>query len=238
VPEGTPDADLEKLPCKAKCWPLLTESDDSVFLPGIDLARTLEPIADWIAIPTDSLSQFRPVEESARFWKADGGRVVCDVPDGSPTPALLAVKTYEEQPVVIRCKARYTGARPESYFGFTQLNLAGDDLGVQALAPLGNGSQHELTCLLASDLTLYLDGRCVGRYPAALPSPDEDDNDYPLAFVARSPVQVWDVEAVTLHEKETVLRTDEEEAPADGTPPPQSPTAPPRPSRSGRSTGL
>ena len=236
VPQNTPDSEIANLPCKPKCWPVMTASSSNVFLPGIDLIKTLAPIGTWVKIPTDSMQQFRPVEESGRFWTADGGRIVCNTPDGTPNPVLLAVKTYEEQPVVIRCKVRYTGAQPQTYFGFTQLNLAGDDLGVQALAPLQNGAQHELMCLLASDLSLYVDGRCVGRYPAALPSPEDDDNDYPVALVAQAPVQVWDVEAVTLHEKDIVLRSDEPGSTEDGAPPPPGPTSPPGPGRGGRAT--
>ncbi len=236
VPENTPDSEIADLPCKPKCWPMMKASDNTVFLPGIDLARTVAPIGTWVRIPTDSMQHFRPLEEAERFWKADGGRIVCTTPDGTPGPVLLAVKTYEELPVVIRCKARYTGTQAQTYFGFAQLNLAGDDLGVQVLAPLQNGTQHELMCLLASDLSLYLDGRCVGRYPAALPAPEDDDNDYPVAFMAQAPVQIWDVEAVTLHEKDIVLRGDEADTEEDDAAPPSDPGAPRRPGRIGRAS--
>ncbi|MBN1514897.1 MAG: hypothetical protein JXB13_22995, partial [Phycisphaerae bacterium] len=76
------------------------------------------------------------------------------------------------------------------------------------------------------------------RYPAALPSPEDDDNDYPVAFVAQAPVQIWDVEAVTLQDKDFVLRGDAPATTEDGAKPPSGPTAPSRPGRSGQATGL
>jgi hypothetical protein len=41
----------------------------------------------------------------------------------------------------------------------------------------------------ADDLAIYVDGKCMGRYPAHIVS-GERDIDYPLALVAYGPVDV------------------------------------------------
>ena len=49
-----------------------------------------------------------------------------------------------------------------------------------------------------------------------LPSEEEGDIDYPLAFVASSPIQVWDSETITLKGKDIALRGEQEEGDDEG----------------------
>ncbi|UCG15119.1 MAG: hypothetical protein JSV19_07455 [Phycisphaerales bacterium] len=213
VKEGMSTEEIEALPCRPKCWSRARPTESPLYLPGFDLARTLEHenIGEWSPVPIRSLDDFRGVEGSKRHWKVDGDRLQCLLPDGSPTAALLAIKTYEDLPFVVRCQAQYTGDDDAGYFGFAQLDLAGDESGVQALARLTRGAPFEVMCVLESNLTLFLDGECAGRFPAVLPSAEDDDIDYPLAFVASAPIRIWGLETITLLGKDIALRSDQEE---------------------------
>ncbi len=213
VTEENKKEDSEDLPCKPRCWFRTNTSKSPVFQPGIALKKTLEKIADsaWTKVPADSMDDFVGVADARRYWELDDGMLRCTLKDDSPTAALLAFQSYEELPLVFRCRAKYVGEESSTLFGFAQLNLDGEELGVQTVTALEYGKTYDVKCLLADDLMLYLNGKCVGRTAAVRTDNWKDETDYPVALVAAAPMQVWDLDVVTLKDREIIFGPDDDE---------------------------
>jgi len=57
-------------------------------------------------------------------------------------------------------------------------------------ARFSDASSHKLTAMLSDELVLYMDTKCVGRYPAHVLGKSDRDIDYPLAMMTSSPVEI------------------------------------------------
>lgn len=170
-------------------------------LPGaIDELATSEKIGKWNPVSTDSLDTFKGVGDARKLWKSEGGRIKCEIKDRS-TGSALGVRTNDEAPLVLRCKFRATElSAARSALGIAMLDHRGDDTGIQVLTPLDDRMEHQLVCVVTDTITLYVDGKRVGRAPAIRASELDEDIDFPLAFVAYSPVEIWDVETAMIEE--------------------------------------
>lgn len=169
----------------------------SVFLPWANEVDTFNTLEGWRNFDLSSMSGFRPVGRSAKQWKAEGKLACSPATDGSPS--VLAIRLNEAAPLATQATVRYLGAPGgDSRFGFTQLDAEGFDTPVQVLAPLRDGSPHTVTCVWADDLALYVDGNCVGRYPARAVSGNERDIDYPLGLISYGPVEVTDLKVAPI----------------------------------------
>lgn len=189
------------------------KSDHSVFLPWVNEMDTVDNLQEWRSIDLGSLESFagvgqsKPVNRPAGDWSAEGGTLRCSmtgsdtgkpVYEGKPVyrSSLLAIRINEAAPLAVRCTVKCLAGPGEKnrWFGFAQLDAGLNDTRVEVLAPLRDNQPHELVCLWSDDLSIYLDGTCVGRYPAAFyVSGDAPDIDYPLALCAYGPVEIQDL---------------------------------------------
>lgn len=189
-------------------------SSAAIFLPWANEIDTIKNVTGWRKVSLDSLSEFAMIglresggvaEAEKSDWSAEAGTLRCTV-NGEGVSSLLAIRMHETAPAAIRCKARCV-AGPEwrrRWLGFTQLDARRYDTQVVALAPLRDMEEHELIGVWADDLALYVDGKCVGRYPATVVGDQEADAareiDYPLAFVAYGPMAIRDLEIAPIRE--------------------------------------
>jgi tetratricopeptide (TPR) repeat protein len=161
-----------------------------------DIPKTVEGVAKWYPISTDSMDRFKDVGGSSRFWTIEQNRLVSSY--SGEVGSLIGIRTDEEAPMVLRCKVRWTGTPGEGSgrLGIAMLDHRGDDTGVQVMAELRDRQAHRLTCMVTrSEIAVYLDDVCTGRARAFRASDVDEDIDWPLAFVAYSPVEIYDVDA-------------------------------------------
>ena len=162
---------------------------------------TANEIEDWNGIRTDSLDMFRGIGDSLKDWSIAGpekDRMVFDAGSGV-TATVLGIRMNEEPPMVLRCRVRYTGDAGETgLFGVGMLDHRGDDTGIQVLVPLDDNRPHTITCVINEDIAIYLGDECAGRAPALRIDDIDEDIDYPLSFIAYSPVEVFDVETAPI----------------------------------------
>jgi hypothetical protein len=169
-------------------------SQASTFLPWVNESDTFSTLENWRPVDLSSLSSFLAVGRAQKEWSAEGGRLSYK-PSEEGRVGFLGVRMNEDAPVVVQCTVRYLGSPTGlgNLFGFVQLDAEGFDTPIQVLAPLRDSSPHTLTCVWADDLALYLDGTCMGRYPARAVSGNERDIDYPLAMAAYGAVEIEDL---------------------------------------------
>lgn len=176
---------------------------DDLSAVGDSELNTVAAIGKWNKIRTDTLDPFRSVGESRKEWTSDGGRLVY-APGPSGTASALGVRMDEEPPMALRFKVKWNGTpgRDAGFFGVGMLDHRGDDTGIQVLTPLDDRRPHLVTIVVADDIAMYVDGTCTGRAPALRSADINEDIDYPLAFVALSPVEVYDVESALIEKFE------------------------------------
>ena len=169
------------------------KGNEAAFSPLVNELDTVESIPDnWRSIDLGSLDAFAGLGTSIRDWAVGDGKLRCTISDKDHT-SLLAIRMNETAPAAISCEVRFLGHPSDTSrcFGFNQLDASLSDTSVEALAPLPDINLHKIVCVWADDLALYVDGRCMGRYPAfrhtAANAPDVD---YPLALVTYGPVEI------------------------------------------------
>lgn len=169
----------------------------SVFLPWANEVDTFGTLEGWRSLDLSSMAAFRGLGRSAREWKADGKLACSPASDGSPS--VLSMRMNEAPPLAVQATVRFLGAAgADSRFGFTQLDVEGYDTPVQVIAPLRDGAPHTVTCVWADDLALYIDGNCVGRYPARAVTGNDRDIDFPLGLVTYGAVEVTDLKVAPI----------------------------------------
>ncbi len=166
-------------------------SNNAVFLPWVNEKATADELDTWRDVDLTSMESFIGVGRSIRDWSSSDNALHCTV-SGKIGISLLGIRMNETPPAAVRCTVRYMGnpADPGRWFGFTQLDADANDTCIEALAPLPDTTTHEILCLWSDDLSVYLDGKCIGRYPATQVSGDARDIDFPLAMVAHGPVEI------------------------------------------------
>lgn len=199
------------------------KSDNAVFLPWVNEMDTVDTLEAWREIDLDSLQAFAGVGASKQDWSASGGKLrrqvvqrgtvalPSSVGNGAPPSmkardgfsSLLAIRMNEAAPLVVRCDVKCL-ANPgddtaSRLFGFTQLDADLNDTPVTVLAPLRDNAEHKVVCLWSDDLAVYIDGTCVGRFPAFHVTGDAPDIDYPLALVAYGPVEIQNLKVAPIH---------------------------------------
>lgn len=171
-------------------------SKNAVFRPWVNETDTFLGISDWRDLSMENLDGFHAVGASKADWSASSGVLVCD-PKSADAPSVLGIRMNELAPVAVSCDVRYRGSPGDGrgWFGFTQLDAGDQDTRVETLAHLSDGNRHAVVALWSDDLALYVDGECVGRYPANQVGGDQADVDYPLAFLTYGPVEIQNCRA-------------------------------------------
>lgn len=166
-------------------------SKDAVFRPWVNETDTFLGISDWRDLNLGTLDGFLPVGAAKADWSASGDVLACD-PKSTDAPSVLGIRMNEVAPVAVSCDVRYRGSPGDGrgWFGFTQLDAGNQDTRVEALVRLADGNQHPVVALWSDDLALYVDGECVGRYPANQVSGDQANIDYPVAFLTYGPMEI------------------------------------------------
>ncbi len=218
------------------------KSDNAIFLPWVNEMDTVDTLENWREIDLGSLEAFAGVGTSKQDWSAGGGKLHrkvvqrgtvalrSSVGNGAPSSmkagdglsSLLAIRMNERAPLVVRCDVKCL-ANPADHavnrlFGFTQLDADLNDTPVTVLAPLRDNAEHKVVCLWSDDLAVYIDGICVGRFPAFHVTGDAPDVDYPLALVAFGPVEIQNLEVAPIHtfsDKPVVVAADSTDRQAD-----------------------
>jgi len=175
--------------------------DLSTLTEPFDELMTADHVSNWTEISTDTMDKFKGIGHSREDWEVDRGRLVCDV-RGRASGSALAVRADEEPPMVFEFKLRATESPgwDGTIFGVSMLDHRGDDTGIQVMAPLADKRVHNVRCVVGEDISLYLDDKRVGRAPAIRAEDINEDIDHPLALVAYSPVEVWDIRAGLIEE--------------------------------------
>lgn len=186
------------------------ESDSRLFRSPFDELASVNAIEQWRAVKPEAPGECQGIGTSLRDWTLGPEVITSKLPD-EQSQSMLAVRMYEELPIAVKCRVRWTGREDESlgWFGFAVLDAQMEDMGVQALARLDDNRAHDLTCVIGDEIAVYLDDRCAGRYPVP-PWPDDVQVDYPVALVACSPVEVTDFQVGTIDAFKD-LAADEEE---------------------------
>ena len=184
----------------------------AAFLPWANEMETVNAIENWRTVDLSSLDAFRGIGRSAKHWSPGDGKVSCNPPEGEGA-SLLGIRMNEIAPAAVQCTVRYTGSpgSGENMLGFAQLDADGYDTPIQIVAPLRDNSPHTVTCIWSDDLAVYLDGSCIGRYPARTVAGNQRDIDYPLALVALGPVEVEGLKVAsiaTFSDKPVVAQVD------------------------------
>jgi hypothetical protein len=186
---------------------------DKVFQPWANEMDTVASIETWRDVDLSSMAAFSGVGQSLKEWSAESGKLKCNT-SGEGGASVLGLRMNEAAPAVLQCSVELVGSPGDgkNLFGFTQLDADGDDTRVEALAPLRDNAPHTVTAVWADDLAIYVDGKCVGRYPARVASGNERDVDFPLALVAYGPVEVQNLKVgriTAFSDKPIVVQTDE-----------------------------
>lgn len=176
-----------------------TAIDDPVFAASFGESVTADKIEKWAPIRSDSMNAFKDIGGSSRNWKSEGDKLVCTI-GHSEIGTLIGIRTDEEPPMVLRCTARATAASVDkpTIFGLTMLDHRSDDTGIQVSVALEDNGVHEIQCVVSDDIALYIDGICVGRAPALRDIGEVID--WPLAFVAGGPLEIWEIKAARILE--------------------------------------
>ncbi|MCH7813415.1 MAG: tetratricopeptide repeat protein [Planctomycetes bacterium] len=173
-------------------------SDSRLFKGPFDELASLAKIEKWRDVRPDAEGECKGVGGSLGDWTLEAERIVSQLPD-ERTQSMLAIRMYEELPIAIRCRIRWTGDEEENlgWFGFALLDEHLEDLGAQALVRLDDNRAHDLYCVISDDIVVFLDDHCAGRYPLP-PRSDEVEIDYPVALVAYSPVEITELQVATI----------------------------------------
>ncbi len=205
------------------------KSDNAVFLPWVNEMDTVDTLENWREIDLDSLGAFAGVGTSKQDWSAGGGKLhrkavqIGGVDKGAQSSlmggegfaSLLAIRMNEAAPLAVRCDVKCLANPGDSaknrLFGFTQLDADLNDTPVTVLVPLRDNAEHKVVCLWSDDLAVYIDGTCVGRFPALHVTGDAPDVDFPLALVAYGPVEIQNLKVAsiqTFSDKPVVVAAD------------------------------
>lgn len=178
-----------------------SKTDAFVAQPWVNEVDTFEKLEGWRSVNLDSLDAFANVGASRDEWSTASGKLIAK-PTSDDLATMLAIRINESPPLAIRCRIKCLSNLGDKnrWFGFVQLDGDLNDTRVTALAPLRNNSSHTLVCLWSDDLAVYLDGECVGRYPATFVTGDAPDIEYPIAFIAYGPVEIQDLEVARITE--------------------------------------
>ena len=155
---------------------------------AVDVAR------EWRTLDLSASGELSRWASDAQGWEAADGRLRSSIVQRGSS-AVLPLSVAERPPVAVRCEVAWQG-RPDdgtNWFGFAQLDADGNDLPVTVAAPFVDFVPHELVCVWADDLAVYIDGRCAGRYPATHVTGDAPDIDRPLGLVAYGPFEIRSV---------------------------------------------
>jgi hypothetical protein len=176
-----------------------TALDDSAHTASFAEIETVDKVSNWNTIPTDSLDAFKEIGGSHRHWQAEGDKLVCSMV-GSDIGSLVGIRTDDEVPMVLTCSVRATAASVDepTLFGISMLDHRADDTGILVRTVLEDRRPHEIRCVVSDEIALYVDGDCMGRFPA-LRDIDEDI-DWPLAFVAYAPIEISNVRTGMIRE--------------------------------------
>ena len=174
------------------------ESDSRLFKSPFDELTSVNTVEQWRAVKPEAPGECKGIGRSLRDWTLSPEMIRSKLPD-EKAQSMLAVRMYEELPIAVKCRVRWTGEEDEhlGWFGFAVLDAQIEDTGIQALARLDDNRVHDLTCVIGDDIAVFLDDRCAGRYPVP-PWPDDVEVDYPVALVTHSPVEVMDLQVGTI----------------------------------------
>ncbi len=177
------------------------ETTRIAFRPWFGEMDSVEKISRWRTVAVDSLDGFFGVGDSKRDWWIAGGQLRAD-PTRRGDSTLLGIPIHESAPLTVTCRVKWLGRPGERNrsFGFAQLDGKGNDTHIAVTARLPDSLAHDLTCIWADDLSVYLDGKCAGRFPASHVSGDAPDIDFPLALVAYGPFVVSDLKVAPIRE--------------------------------------
>jgi hypothetical protein len=192
-------------------------SKHEFFRPAVNELETVAQIEDWRKIEPASLDAFRGVGKAKEQWSAEGGALRCTLP-GQDEPSTLAIRMNETAPAAVSAEVRFLGGPDAMHrsFGFVQLDADGYDTPVRALAPLPDNSPHTVLCVWLDDLAVYLDGNCVGRFPANQVTGDARDVDFPIGLMTYGPVEVQSLKVARIKsfsDKPVAVEADEERRP-------------------------
>jgi|GEM_PF-5594856 len=170
---------------------LLDTGDDEVFLPQVNELDTFANITEWRDIDLGEMDQFVGVGTSKEEWSSSRGSLRCGIAPNEG-PSFLGIRMNEELPLVVECEVQWLGNITDGYgwIGFDQFNADNLDTDVSVAARFSDASSHKLTAMLSDELVLYMDTKCVGRYPAHVLGKSDRDIDYPLAMMTSSPVEI------------------------------------------------
>ena len=176
-----------------------TTLDSSVSLVSFDELQTVDKIARWNSVHTDSMNAFKDIGGSHRNWKTVGDKLVCAI-DHSSIGSMVGIRTNDDVPMVLTCNVRAPSASVDmpTPFGLALLDYRSDDTGLHVSVVLDDRRTHEVKCVVSDEIALYVDGRCTGRAPAVRDL--TEDIDWPLAFVGYGPVEVWDVKTAMIED--------------------------------------
>jgi len=187
-------------------------------LPPVDELAAANGVSDWRLVMTDTLSKdFCGVGETLEDWSVSEGMLKSVNHENPDTASYLGVDIHEKRPFALRCKYRMnSGTEADRWAGFSMLDAAKNDLGIQVLAPMTEGTEHDMVVVLDDELVVYVDGVCTGRQPAPVVGRLEATADFPLAFVSYGPLEVWDVQAAHIKDlKSAIPKPPEGETPTD-----------------------
>ena len=187
------------------------ESDSRLFKSPFDDLASVNTIEKWRNVKPDAPGECRGIGASLGDWTLGPDSIESNLPD-EKSQSMLAVRMYEELPIAVKCRVRWTGDEEENlgWFGFAVLDSEMEDMGVQVLVRLEDNRAHDVTCVIGDDLTVYLDDRCTGRYPVP-PRPDDVEIDYPIALVSHSPIEISGFQVGTIDAfRDLVLEDDED----------------------------
>lgn len=188
------------------------KSDNAIFRPWVNELDTIETISNWREIELSSLDTFLGVGQSKKDWSIEGGFLRCNTA-GSEGASLLGLRMNEVAPVAITCDVRFTGSpgATNNRFGVALLDAEGNDTRIEVSALLRDNNSHKVVAIWSDDLAIYVDGVCMGRYPAWVPTGNSRDIDYPIALVTHGPVEVQNLRVAAIQkfsDKPVVTATD------------------------------
>ena len=191
------------------------ESGSPLFAGAFDELGAVKEITKWREVDPSAPGQFAGIGDSLGDWALEPKGVRAQMTEGRGQ-TLLAMRLYEELPIALKCRVKWTGDKAElgGLFGITVLDDQMEDSGIHALARLADHRTHELTCVIGDDLAVYLDDKCAGRSPVPLRS-DDVVVDYPVALLAYAPVEVESIAVATIETFKSLTPGEEDEADRD-----------------------
>lgn len=175
-------------------------SGDAITTPFDGLA-TVESVSSWTDVPTTTLDGFRGLGDSRKEWSIADNRLRCSVM-GRADGSILGIRTDDEPPMVLELRIRATENPPSkgALFGIAMLDHRGDDTGIQVMVRLRDKRGHKLTCVVADDITVYLDEERMGQARALRSDLIDEDIYHPLGLVAYHPVEIWNIRTGLIQE--------------------------------------